>query len=95
MNSLFHDYLIERDGASKGTTLGGHVLLSGAELKRIATAAGVSVRHLYQIAMGSKRGSWRVAAIIERETGGRVPAASIMPPAPAKETKQHRRSAMK
>lgn len=60
---------------------GGNVLVTGAELARLAAAAGITPRHLYQIALGNddKRPSWRTAATIERESGGRVTVSEVMP----------------
>lgn len=74
------DYLIERDGISRR----GNVLLAGPELARIAVAIRLSARHLYQIALGSKRASWRTALRIEKHTGGIVTAAEVMPAHTAK-----------
>jgi hypothetical protein len=87
--NLLAEYLTARDGFS----LRGNVQRAGLELARIAKAADVNFMHLYQVALGTRRPSWKLAQVIERETGGKVTAAGML--AGHRSAAQRRRESMK
>lgn len=72
--NLLAKHLTDRDGFS----LRGNVTRAGDELARLALACKVSVMHLYQVALGTRRPSWLLAHSLERETGGIVVAAEML-----------------
>lgn len=85
--NLLAKHLTERDGFS----LRGNVKRSGAELLRLAHAANVSVMHLYQVALGTRRASWLLAQSLESESGGNVSAAEMLGTKSAAAASPHRR----
>jgi hypothetical protein len=87
MNKLFA-HLTVCDGYSRS----GNVKKRNApELERLAKAGDVTPFHLYQVAQGTRRASWLLATVLERETGGKVTVADMLPGAkPAPATKRRR-----
>lgn len=82
---LLKDYLTGCDGFSRG----GKVLKNGECLKKLAEDVGCSTRHLYQVAMGTRRASWLLASHVERLTGGKVSIGDMLPE--HKEVKRRKR----
>jgi hypothetical protein len=70
-----YSYFMEMDGPSRGLGL----RRGGREMKRIADLGEVTVGHLYQVALGKRRASKRLATVIERESGGKVSYAEVLP----------------
>jgi hypothetical protein len=85
--NLLAKHLTDRDGFSRR----GNVLRSGAEILRLARAGDVSVMHLYQVALGTRRASWLLAQSLEHSTGGIVLAAEMLGTKSAAAASPHRK----
>lgn len=85
--NLLAKHLTDRDGFSRR----GNVLRSGPELARLAGAAQVSIMHLYQVALGTRRASWLLARVLDEQTGGNVPLAEMLGSKSAAAASPHRK----
>ena len=59
---------------------GGTGTPSCVQLAKLADKSACSALNLYQIALGHKRASWRLARRIESASRGKIPAEQFQPP---------------